>query len=672
MNREHHGEKASDGVPAQKSESHEAREERRLWAVRWVVIPFVALYAAGYLLPQTWWGTHFIYFLPQTAAFGIAASAVFLIFLFKPSRDTLLDRASWIPGGGHWSVFVVVLFAIACAVVYFGLTTETDIFGDARRNLRYVTGKTGTFDPDWLRQLFRVDILDRTAGESLVLHLVLLTGWLFKIDGPTAFGVVNAAFGFVYVLAWCLFVRRHLHGTALRTVVIAAGVTAGFAAVFTNHAEVYAAGMVFMLLYLAANVQCLSGGSRWSLWALPVLLFLAIRSFFGHNILWVPFVLTMAWLELKKYEWFTGRFNRRWIFLAVVLPIVAAFAVYYVFVAGNHEVSRYVGVESRNRFMFLPFIHAEPPGVPRYTIFSFYHVMDFVNVMFLWSAPALFLVVVSWAAFAGRGFFRSPQILVVETTLLLYTFAFFVTNPLLSMPRDWDLFSMAAPALLVYSVLLLEKIQDRPGVRRRLVGPVLGLAVLGAPVFAVNHVPDMLTRRLEMLGLLTYKTYFYGASYILNVAVSMSAGDPDEYLRRRIDVVEKARAYKLDTDDVQFADLTYRLAELYVERSEYSTAKRYLYEAFYEKPQDAGLRYCLAQVHYNLGEYMEALLFADELSKKLIDEPDIQALAFLAAYEAGEFNRALVYGRRFLALRPNDADIKPMVDSLASVLEKSR
>lgn len=407
------------------------------------------------------------------------------------------------------------------------------------------------------------------------------------------------------------------------------------------------------------------------MWLLPVCLFLAVRSFFGNNVLWAPFLVTMAYVELKRHEWFNSRFNRKWIILAVIIPIIAGFAVYYLFVAGNYDVSRYVSMDERHRTMFLPQVHAEPEGVPRYTIFSLYHIIDFINLLMLWSAPALFVVLGLWLSSAGKGRFNSPELLVAELALVLYLFAFFVTNPLLSMPRDWDLFSMAAPALLVYSVLLLAAVQDKAGLLRRITGSAAALILLGLPAFIVNNDKDLLTNRLEMVGLRTYETYFYGASYILNVAVSMSEDDPDEYLRRRIDVVEKARPYKLEADDDQFADLTFRLAELYVGQKDYTNAKKYLFEAFYEKPRDQGLRYCLAQVHYSLGEYLECLLFADELSKKLPDEPDIHELSFLAAYRAGETEKALVYGRRYLSLKPGPGVIKTLVDSL-STLEQNR
>ena len=293
------------GKPSMGSPSKKIQEENgRLWAVRWVAVPFFLLYAAGCLFPQTWWGTHFLLFLPRTLLVVFAASALSLFLFFEFPRRESQDTPETTTRGVRRTILIVLLFSILCALAYYFLSTETDIYGDARRNLKFVTGKTGAFNPDWVREIFSLDIFNRATGESLVLNLVLLTGWLLKLDGPEAFGVVNAAFGFTFALTWCLFVRSQIRSAWLAAVLAVVGVTAGFAVVFTDHAEVYAPAAVFLLLFLVTDVQCLSRQNRWALWLLPVFLFLAIRSFFGSNILWAPFLLTMAYLEFKKNEWF--------------------------------------------------------------------------------------------------------------------------------------------------------------------------------------------------------------------------------------------------------------------------------------------------------------------------------------------------------------------------------
>jgi tetratricopeptide (TPR) repeat protein len=240
------------------------------------------------------------------------------------------------------------------------------------------------------------------------------------------------------------------------------------------------------------------------------------------------------------------------------------------------------------------------------------------------------------------------------------------------MPRDWDLFSLAAPTLLIYGLLLLARVQDEPHIARRVSGPVLALVLLNAPVFIVNNDKDLLTHRLETIGVRAFKTYRYGAEYILNVAIRMAEDKPDEQLERRLRLVDKIRPYKLPGEDVLFADLTFRLAELYVERSDFQRAKRYFLESYDAKPEDALIEFCLAQAHYNLGEYDESLRYSAPMADYLTDEPDIQEVAFLAAYAGGKLEDAAVYGARLLSLRPDDDEIRAMVDSVVVALDRKK
>jgi hypothetical protein len=650
--------------------TNQAAASHRLSAFRWAVLPFIALYLAGYFFPETWWGTHFVSFLPLvlTQIFGLIA--LYLFFLFEPPGKTFTSGAAWLSVDSRRSMFLILAISVLCAVVYFGLSMETDIYGDARRNLAYVTERSGPFDPGWLRGLLSPNVLDRETGESLVLNLVLIVRWGFEVDGATAFGIVNAAFGFIFALAWSLFVNWHIRRVTLKLVMVVAGVTSGVVAIFTDHSEVYAAGTVFLLLYLIANIQCFATNDRRWVWALPLFLFLAVKSFFGNHILWVPFLLTIAYLLFHRRSWFPRRLSRGWFFVAVLAPILVAFSLYYVFVIENHNVGRFIAEGARHQVMFLPVINGEPTGVPPYTIFSPSHIVDFANVLFLWSTPALFLVIAIWFAFGRKRLQSSPALLVSETVLFLYVFVFFVTNPLLTMPRDWDLFSVAAPALLVYSLLLVARIQNEPNLVRRISGPILALAFLNFPIFIVNNNREFLTHRLESIGIRAFKTYRYGSVYIINVAAMMVEEDPHELLRRRLNILDKVRPHKLENDDHMYADLAYRVAELYLERSDYPLAKQYFLESYAAKPGDPLIKFSLAQAHYSLGEYDESLRYSTELAGSLGDQPTVREIAFLAAYAAGKMEDALEHGERYLSLRPDDNVIQEMLDSVKVAIDR--
>ena len=139
-------------------------------------------------------------------------------------------------------------------------------------------------------------------------------------------------------------------------------------------------------------------------------------------------------------------------------------------------------------------------------------------------------------------------------SLLLFASLFFVTNPLLSMQMDWDLFSCPGPVLLVFVVVLAGQLPGRVWVRK-VFPPCVGLALLCMPVFIVHASVPMLSARLESVGVRMFKTYYEWSARTLTYALSLSASDSKEFVERRDRVLTNLEPYALPNRDYEYARL---------------------------------------------------------------------------------------------------------------------
>jgi tetratricopeptide (TPR) repeat protein len=259
-------------------------------------------------------------------------------------------------------------------------------------------------------------------------------------------------------------------------------------------------------------------------------------------------------------------------------------------------------------------------------------------------------------------------VLVVEVTLLAYAGVYFAANPVLTMPRDWDLFMLPAPALLVYTLVLLPQTPQVPA--RQCIGPAFALVVLSLPAFVVNARPGATAERLRMVGKHAYHTYYFGSAYIVQKGANLIDRDPDWKLRYRVQTVEDLRPYAAEKDP-EFGMLAARAAELFEQRGDDELATRYYRDALSVTPEGSGYDYLRAGFLFKLGHFDEAYGYARAAADSAREDPDTQMLAITCAIRAEDPEGIVTYSRRFLDLVPGHAAVRNVLEKALGELAES-
>jgi hypothetical protein len=622
------------------------------WTVRLAVATLILI---ALLYPGPMWGTHFPTFLGRGLRTAFLAAALALL-VFTPVGLRVPGRLRWPIHTGA----VIAAVGLGAGAAFFLIPTVPHIYGDALRNLRMVTS-----DDAVLHQLLSLDLTNRQTGEWFTLNLVrLLMAW-GHVSELTAFRLIDATSGAVFVALWTALVLRHVRSAGVRALMIAVGATGGSAHLFTGHAEVYAPAAAALMAFLVVADLALASPSVPRLLLLLLCTLLAIKTHFSHHLLWLPFAL-VAIHTLAPPRLRSGRlFTRRALYLGVVVPLATVFAVYYVFVIGNAHGTRYTPLAERHTRMFLPLFNDEAPGIPAYTLFSPAHVADYVNLILLWSAPALLLAAWTWVRRRGSGK-DDPMLLVTEVTLLAYAGVYFATNPLLTMPRDWDLFMTPAPLLLVYTLILIARTPAAAWRPATVSGPVLSLVAISLTAFVVNAYAGSTAERLRALGIHAYRTYYFGSAYVVQKGARLLDPWPRWQLAYRLRAVDEARAFRLPGDDPEFASLCVRAGNQLAEMGEKETGIPYLREALAALPDDDNHAYDRAEILFALEDYPAAYRNALIAVRAAPDDLDTQRLALNCAVYAGDAEGVITFGERILAHEPDDQSLRELIDAARS------
>jgi hypothetical protein len=158
--------------------------------------------------------------------------------------------------------------------------------------------------------------------------------------------------------------------------------------------------------------------------------------------------------------------------------------------------------------VFLPLIPSPPP-LDRYVMWSLNHILDLANVLLLVGLPAV-PIVVGLLTLERRSIdWNHPRVMFFSIAAL-YPLVFFLTvNPVLSMPRDWDLYALfSAPLLLSLAAMLYHR---RSTAWTPWAAYAVAFVCFPLAFIAVNSNRERVSRRLETIGDHAYRTYKRGS-----------------------------------------------------------------------------------------------------------------------------------------------------------------
>jgi tetratricopeptide (TPR) repeat protein len=186
-------------------------------------------------------------------------------------------------------------------------------------------------------------------------------------------------------------------------------------------------------------------------------------------------------------------------------------------------------------------------------------------------------------------------------------------------------------------------------------------------VFAVNASVVPHSYRLESVGIRVYRTYYEHAAKYIHYALSLIRDDPELYLERKRNVLNKLKPYAIPGNDIKYASLLTDNGYYYLRRAkEYERAREYFRRAQTYSP-DYGLNLVyLMEANFQLKDFVNAYKNAAELIR--LGHPDERkALRFgiHCALEAGLRAKAQEHCEAYLADFPDDEMIQMVNERLA-------
>jgi len=424
-----------------------------------------------------------------------------------------------------WQLLVLPLVV---ALMSLAFPMITDAYGDARSiiaNYEEIYAKDKGLLKAFLT-LIDLDIFNLHNGERFTFNAVYILRKVFNLDLKEGFQIFGAIIGVGTAIVFSIYLKISRLGFGLPYILFFLSLNSML--MFSGHIEVYGPSILLVALFaLIGKIQYERNG-RSTLWWLLIVLFFAIKAHFINFLLLGPYtILLLLHLKPNLVNFFTLR-NLMVLFGSGVLGFFLA----YFFILKNynsHYAIREGGILSN---VFLPIVSPEAP-YDHYSLFHFNHIYDFLQLVLSWS-PILWMVVLAGVVHKGHFKTVSGYHLIPIFVLLAYGFLSFTFNPILSMPRDWDLLSLGAPMLLVLGTEVWAPFTKR--VKRKLGYTILGLFILFTlPRTFVEFHEDFCGRRLLMVGGHVYQTYYAGSSVLISKGVRLSHNPRSRDLMELVD-----------------------------------------------------------------------------------------------------------------------------------------
>ncbi len=620
--------------------------------ISFVGLAIAVLYLIAAIFPQPFWGLHFISFLTtpiQVLFFSLAlASIVALYFLADRISLPNLDNK-------YLKIGLFLILSSLSGLGYYNFPFYKSLYGDSEVFREKMGVRTTEYYELFTNSLLSPNVLHPKIGNLTVLSAVRLLSYNLDITHQQAFKLIGAVSGIVFVLIWLLFINWYVENKLLKLLLYLIGLTAPFTQFFFGYEEIYAPAFPISALYLITIVAYFKSKNTWLLALLPIFLFLCLKIHAVFILLTPSLGLTLAYHFVRNNPKLLSYFNWKTISLGLMLPFFAFGAIAYFFILKDYNDPRFVGddVNIYER-LFLPLIPPAPP-YDRYTLLHFNHFFDCFNMVFLWSSSAVFILLIIVLFFRKRINWNTPEIIVTGFTMVLFLMIYFAYNPLMSMPVDFDLFSLPATTLLVLSTVLITQLKE-VSIEKHISGTVLALCFMSLPLFIVNASGNMLGRRIESVGRYVFKTYWIKSSDYIIKGINLSNYTSQEKALHLHKITDELKPYAIENKDVEYANLLLELAKTYRNQlKDYKTALYHHRQAL-RYDQTTGAMYVgLMESNFHLGNYTMALKHAQKLLEYNYPSPQSAlSSAISCAIMADQNKVALVYCNAYLSYSANE------------------
>ncbi len=619
---------------------------KQLSPVQYLAAVFLSFFGLGFLFPDSWWATHFLNFLPGISGevlFFVAALVCFWRVNPKETTNTQEQKSK------RTRVLIALGLGILVAILFYQLPIAEDHYGDAETFKEALEAESSISDSKHLSILLDLNVAHPKVGERTVLNLAYLTGKSMSMSVQETFSLIGAFFGFIYVFISVLFSFNYFSSSSKSWLAILLLITAPFLQMFFGHIEIYAPAVVAITAYVMGVLMYYKTENTRILWGLVPLFFICLK-FHASSVFLLP---SLALLFLNRYTKLSDLFTWKKMLKFIILPIFAAGAFVYFIVLEDHADPRYLapGIQFEER-VFLPLFSPEAP-FDRYNLLSGNHIFDYFNLIFIWSAPALFIIVSVILFFRKQIDWHAKEIVVLGTTLILFMAFFFMFNPLVSMPIDWDLFSLPAPVFIIFALLLLKQLDT--SVLARLRKPVIALVLLSPAAFLVNASKNTLGLRLQSTGIHMFKTYWSHSADIFQAGLKMRPLD----INRGIEIANKIEPYATIGNDIVFSMYTAQIGRYLKTEGDIEKAQYFLEKATqYSDTLTGASRLALTEIYFERGYFGKAYESSLHLKKQAYPEARLASTIVLqAAVEAEMISELEPLCDVHLREWPNDSSV---------------
>ena len=386
--------------------------------------------------PNPFWGADFLLYMPVPVQGLFILLAVLLFIPWFPRQIRVWTRnfpfALWGRGRRVWVTRGLVLLVALAA--YISLSSARHFLGDGYHLLEKLEAET------W-HDMFRAPLTYALVG---TLHRVGSTLWE---TAENTYRVYSYASGSLYVLL-SFPVAAALGKDALeRSISMAFLLTAGYNQQFFGYVENYALYMPGLLLYFFLGLRTLE--HRIPLFV-PALLLGMLVVFHRVLAIFGPSLLYLAYHDYRRRQHSIPTGKNVLATAAALCCVPLSAAVFLVLSGGGFEA--YFGRTGSGEFLPL----FEQPGFyAQYRIFSFPHLVDFINLQLL-SAPAACMVIF---LVRKRHLGRQTFLAICTVVPLFFTF---IAKANIGAFRDWDILSLPALPFTVWAAAaFVERIRDR-------------------------------------------------------------------------------------------------------------------------------------------------------------------------------------------------------------------
>lgn len=631
------------------------------------------VFVMGMIFPDTWWGTHFASFLPDPWNWVVLGLG--LAFFSIPYWDHRQNLASRLDGSWNrprnippWVVNLCFTFLVSLPFLVF--TLAFDPYGDAPTHIKAFDNELNTVD-HW-KLFLNLDIFHFKTGERTVLNLAAILIEQFETTPEGAFAIIGRISGFLYVYIVVSMASRFLKKGVSFLLILLALISPAMP-IFMGHIEIYAplfptlAGFASLaILYFQKN--------DWKWIILSVItVFLGLK-FHLSTLLLVPllFLMIVHKMALGK-EWFQKRINWKNLAIWVLIPLLVGALVLYFFVLGDYNDSRDPNLDpnSYDR-IFLPILTPNPP-LERYNLFGGNHLLDFGNLIMTWSPLAILILFVALLPLRKKINWNSESVLGLGLLFILYFGFFFLLNPLLGMPLDWDLMAIPTPLLVLFTLSVLKESKSEAD-WKGLLGPAVGLAILVLPTVFINSQAPLLNERFIGIGKHSFRTYWVGSAGFLMNAYQRKLETPIVFEDEFSVLLEDLKPFANEGNDIEYAVLAKNFGAYFrLKKQNRKLAEKYHLLADKYDPQLSSNLEGLTQLFLEKQDYPAALAYAKRLvALESNDQKGALRLGLEIALKAKDWEQSMQWIQALLKFYPNDADLNKALRRLETQTELDR